>query len=107
MRRFTGSFVAALAALAMSHPARAQTPVVPFATVDELSIGGGTLTVRGILVGGADPVSRDVRPVYGDAAQKQRVLESCERFALVAMSKPGQYLLFVTTESCRLARASP
>jgi hypothetical protein len=92
-----------------------------FETVDSYDIYGDRREVKitGIISGEAAP--RTVTLTYNavgststptDEFATKRTFERCERFALMAMSKPGQYLLELRQESsvstlhvgCKLTR---
>jgi hypothetical protein len=82
-----------------------------FTTVDAVDLNSITLTVTGVLEGESAPSSHSVYFVssapLGDAQ-----LSGCERKALLAMSKPGQYTFSITQltqygVSCKLARVAP
>jgi hypothetical protein len=109
-------FLAAAALVAaLSGVARAQTAPMPaysgkvFATVDAVSIeSSNRVVVTGIVQGETAPttwyVSKD-SDTFGFA-------ENCQRVALLAMAKPGQYLLEIkqpsyNTPVCKLTRVVP
>lgn len=109
--------VAALCAtlLAPVRPARAQSSAIVyvFSTVDAVSANAyGGLDVTGILQGEATPGTRSFAP-YSIDAHWMWMVGDCERKALLAMAKPGQYLLRIEREdgwvsfTCTLARAAP
>jgi hypothetical protein len=97
-----------------------------FETVDSYDLQGapatemwasskGHVTVYGVLQGQHEPTAIRFRYVLAgsaDADSAGRSFERCDRFTLVAMSKPGQYLLEVRQEGdeysphvgCRLTR---
>lgn len=102
---------AGLVCLLFSHTAaRAQTTAtLTFATVDGVEwYGTAQLRITGILQGEA---AASTRIVYANSALESAA--ACERKALLAMSKPGQYVLTVTQPSatsafaCGLTRAAP
>jgi type V secretory pathway adhesin AidA len=105
------SLVAAAAALiaSVAAPARAQTTKQwTFTTVDAVQVNNNSsLTFRGVLSGDSGPTDHIVSFYSSTTPQ----FEMCQRFALLAMSKPGQYVLFVdatyTTPICKLSRAVP
>jgi hypothetical protein len=79
-----------------------------FETVDSYDIYGDRREVKvtGIISGQAEPstitltynaVASSSNP--SDELGAKRTFERCERFALMAMSKPGQYLLELRQES--------
>jgi hypothetical protein len=68
------------------------------------------------LKGDAAPSTRNVfyncASNYNDNSELMIRLQSCERLALLAMTKPGQYLLEVEASNyympgCKLTRVSP
>jgi hypothetical protein len=103
---------AALAAALLAVPASAGAQTIgtfTFATVDEVALQGSNLVLTGILQGESVPTTRN-----GYISTSPTVGETCQRFALLAQAKPGQYLLEITVASygatltgCRLRRAVP
>jgi hypothetical protein len=67
--------------------------VFVFETVDEFDRTSDRLSFRGILQGGAEPSDVEVW-VQG---YPESMTTSCERMALMAMARPGRYLLRITT----------
>jgi hypothetical protein len=112
MKRIVG-IVCGLCGLVAAGIGRAQTvtpPTYVLTTVDAVRrSGASTLFVTGVLDGASGPT--EVR-VYSDTANVPSV-EACERFALTAMAKPGQYRLEVWQTSyyangyCRLTKLNP
>jgi hypothetical protein len=98
-----------LLALASPVPADAAiTAIYVFETVDSYDIAGERREVKvtGIISGEAEPrtVTLTYAPIYSsssstDEVGSKRTFERCERFALMAMSKPGQYLLEMRQET--------
>jgi hypothetical protein len=79
-----------------------------FETVDSYDISGqqGEVKITGIISGEAAPrtvtLAYSAYAYYGSAQDElavQHTFERCERFALVAMSKPGQYYLEMRQET--------
>ncbi len=110
MKRFVIAAAAALIAT-VAAPARAQTTKQwTFTTVDAVQVNSTTyaqLTIRGVLLGDPGPTDHVVNFYSSTTAQ----FEVCQRLALLAMSKPGQYVLFVDTTInqyplCKLSRAA-
>jgi hypothetical protein len=106
------SLVAAAAALIVSiaAQARAQTTIVwAFTAVDAVQVNNNsTLTIRGVLSGELGPTDQIV--FFYSTTTPQ--FESCQRLALLAMGKPGQYVLAVDVTRtgypiCKLSRAVP
>jgi hypothetical protein len=107
---------AALAAAIVLVPAVAvpQVAFVPgthvFATVDAVGQDGTIFSVTGLLQGGATPSTRSAYSTSSDL-----VVQQCQRYALLAQAKPGQYLFEMTVvqsfapnlEACSLRRATP
>ena len=109
--------VVAVLSLALCFGARAQVAATPyvFVTVDAVeNENGQRLRIKGIQQGQstATEVYVDLY-VSGDAAASAARVQSCERLALLAMNKPGQYLYQVGATSsygyrgCRLTRLNP
>jgi len=113
------AFVAATAfvALAPLHAA-GQTPIPPtayptkvFTAVDAVSVMGPYVVVTGIVQGEQAPSSWKVN--YSGSAEANGWAAMCQRSALIAMSKPGQYLLEIGVPSslsapvCTLTRVNP
>lgn len=90
--------------------------VYVFETVDSYDVQGSYLrvTVQGVQQGQETPsaVTFSYYIYSGSTSDHHRSFERCERLALLAMSKPGQYLLEVRQEGggstphlgCRLTR---
>ncbi|HET9449705.1 MAG TPA: hypothetical protein VFO83_02430 [Aggregicoccus sp.] len=107
----TRSTLFACALLALLVPTAAQpqstTPVnnAPylFETVDSYDVRGGPsqVVVTGVLQGEAAPTTLVFRysAASGSSYESPRTFERCERMALLAMSKPGQYLLELRQDS--------
>jgi hypothetical protein len=103
-------------------PAQAANPQVTFETVDSYSLGYGLgpdqstygIELTGIVQGENTPrtIVTNMSPAYSDS---EFIGRSCERMALLAQSKPGQYLLQVRYEAtaphyllgCSLTRVTP
>jgi hypothetical protein len=99
--------VTLLFALASPLRANAATSYV-FETVDSYDISGqeAEVKVTGIISGEVAPrtvtLTYSAYAYYGSAQDElavKRTFERCERFALVAMSKPGQYYLEMRQET--------
>lgn len=102
-------------------PAAGQTTTVPyvFVTVDSVSVQGNEIAVTGMLEGESVPAERykSVNPGYGaDVAATVAAVQNCQRLALMAMAKPGQYrfeMVDVATylggleTRCKLSRVVP
>jgi hypothetical protein len=121
-RRFLTAAAVVLATFAISARAGDGSPRVSgttyvFVTVDAVTAQGNSIFVTGILKGDAAPSTHSASfyETSGDDAFAALMVSACERKALLAMSKPGQYLLalqdspgvFMFNSSCTLARVSP
>lgn len=117
MRRALAAAVAALVVLVVPiQPARAQSsptalsafPVKVFAAVDSVMVSGTRVTVRGVLVN-EEAVTEWYAQASGDNGQ---FAATCQRAALLAMERPGKYLLELyyyqmQTPTCRLTLVTP
>lgn len=110
-RRLMGALTAGVL-LCVAGLARAQSslpaPVV-FTAVDAVKLEYSKLSITGIVEGEAAP--RTVAFYFASTHFRQ---ESCERLVLLAMEKPGQYLLTMQNQTysssdanCSLSRANP
>ncbi len=102
----TRSTLVACALLALLVPTAARpqsttplnnTPYL-FETVDSFDVRGTgvpTVVVTGVLQGQQEPTTLAFRynVTVSSSSENMRTFERCERMALLAMSKPGQYLL--------------
>ncbi len=99
----------AAALVAACAAADAQTAnAVTFTAVDGVRVRYLTLYVTGVVQGEA--TAREVTFDYSTTTVVQ--LQSCERIALVAMSRPGQYLLTMRQwggayAECGVSRVAP
>ncbi len=106
---------AATLSLAIGIGARAQAapPSYVFATVDAVSSQGYQLKITGILQGQAVATEITVSFSEADYAAANVAAQTCERKALLAMAKPGQYVFEVYyaysgyTWACKLTRVNP
>ncbi len=114
MKRWLAVGAAALG-VSLAGVAAAQSSASPyvFVTVDSVKAEASRLWITGILQGEAAPVQKYVMfssASYGDAVAQ---VAACERKALMAMAKPGQYLLAVhdggsfRVTTCTLTRVNP
>lgn len=99
--------------LGLGIGARAQTTArYVFTTVDAVSSYVTTLSITGIQEGQAAATEVRVYFYAYDEAAKAMVIQSCERKALLAMNKPGQYTFEVSWSTygyptCKLTRVNP
>jgi hypothetical protein len=97
LHKTLASAFALLLSLAPLKDASASTPTYVFEAVDSYDIGGleNTVSITGIIQGEATPrtvtLTYEASPVEYSGAK--RTFERCERLILLAMAKPGQYLL--------------
>jgi hypothetical protein len=106
---------ALLVAAALQVSSRASAQIVPesvtFTAVDAVKTENTRVHVTGIVEGEVDP--RTVTVYFATSTSAYSSQESCERLALLAMAKPGQYRLTIKSSSswvsamCTLARAAP
>jgi len=84
-----------------------------FETVDsyELLSGASQLNITGILQGEAAPRTISIPPATNNTVSYEGRVRACERMALMAMSKPGQYFFelrrysnFQPVHGCKLTR---
>jgi hypothetical protein len=120
MRRFAAAMAALLL---LASAARAQVTAAPgtytFTAVDAVMREVGYLTITGLREGEAAPTTHRLplgpMPSSGGTTNPSDIGESCERKALLAMSKPGAYVLRLEVHTyytsyftkCTLARAVP
>ncbi len=102
----------ALAIFSLSPPpagAQSSGTTVPFMTVDAVNVGEqGSLRVTGIVQGDSTPSTRTISYTSGlTDAQKAAMLETCHRSLLLALSKPGQYVVQAGAGLCNVALVAP
>jgi hypothetical protein len=114
MRRLAIAAAAAALSLAVGIGARAQTayPSYVFTTIDAVSSYRSQLKITGILQGQAVATEITVSFSETDYAAANVAAQTCERKALLAMNKPGQYKFEVSLSSsgypaCKLTRVNP
>ena len=98
------------------HAAASIEPTVTFDTVDAVEIQNDNgaaavnLVVTGILAGGSTPTTRTFAFANSSALDAAPALR-CERFAVIAMSKPGKYQFAVgalgIAGACKLILRTP
>lgn len=96
----------ALAVLSLQPVASAQVSV-PFMTIDGVAVGTDSITVTGVVQGNATPEQRTVTFMYGTDGARSAALGACHRQLLLALSKPGQYLVQAGPNLCNVALAVP
>jgi hypothetical protein len=104
--------VAVVAVLALRAGAQTTPTSYTFVTVDEVRSEGTALYVTGILDGEATSTTARM-DTFASYTSGMDIMNACERKALMAMAKPGQYQLKLTTGSyysyprCTLTRVNP
>lgn len=114
-RRVLWVGVVGLAVLVAPAVAQAQTAPMSytFTTVDAVEMTGYFLVVTGVQSGDSAPTTVKVGFSYiSDLGANQGFAAACERKALLAMTKPGQYLFSLKAGSwswptCALSRVQP
>ncbi len=77
-------------------------------TVDAVTVSQGSISVRGVPVGGQAQVTVQVNfSLSTGEATKVAALEECHRMLLLALSKPGQYQFRGGTNACEVSLAAP
>lgn len=99
--RIAVSALAAALTLLPPPPALAQpAPVgVSYATIDAIETTSRTLWITGIVEGGTAPTRTGYFLLDAD-----KMMDRCERFALLVMSKPGKYQMTLINPSTTSAR---
>jgi hypothetical protein len=109
----SATLLLALAPLSLASAQSSPQKTYVFETVDSYDTGhGGSVSLTGIVLGESAPraIAFTSDTWYDPSIE---LLRSCERFSLMAMMKPGQYLLEVRAEpaapmdyllGCRLTR---
>jgi hypothetical protein len=101
-------FSFALAVFSLQPVASAQTAPTPFMTVDAVSVRVDAITVTGVVQGEAAPSTRVMElRTYGTDAQQAAARELCHRQLLLALSKPGQYVVQAGPNLCNVALVAP
>lgn len=107
MKRFVVAVTAVL--LLAGSVARAQTTWFAFTTVDAVNMETNRMSVTGVLEGAA---AASTATFYFTSGAPD-LLQNCQKLALLAMTKPGQYLLKINPgvsygyPQCTLARVAP
>lgn len=99
--------VVAVAWHAPSAGAQATTTITPM-TVDAVNVRYGAIDVTGVEQGSTTITRHTFSPTYVNTdAAKSAALDRCHRSLLLALSKPGQYVARIGTDSCSIALATP
>jgi uncharacterized protein YggE len=102
------SIAAIAAALLCFAPAARAQVVTQDMTVDAVAVQPGQIQVTGVPRGQATPTTVTIQFAIGSDAAKAAALEQCHRMLLLALSKPGQYLLRQGgLNLCNVALATP
>ncbi|HSD22506.1 MAG TPA: hypothetical protein VLC54_20820 [Anaeromyxobacter sp.] len=103
---------AAAAALVTAVPAPAQTAATRyvFVAVDAIEIQYTTVRVTGVVDG--ESAARTVTASFYSGTTSVDQVAACERLALLAMTRPGQFRFEIlqassSTVVCKLARVTP
>jgi hypothetical protein len=117
MRSTTAAALTAAAVLLAGGRASAQTvplayPAKIFVTVDAVQLLESKVVVTGIVQGDAAPSTYAVIGYSGASGNSYAFALTCQQQALLAMAKPGQYLLEIFfgngfASSCKLTRVNP
>jgi hypothetical protein len=116
MRHLAAALAIALAVVALPALGQTTPPANPskvFVTVDAVQVKYYQVIVTGIVQGEATPSTYYVQANASDAAANMGFMQACQQQALLAMSKPGQYLLEILqsgsmgASTCKLTRVSP
>ncbi len=79
-----------------------------FMTIDAVRVSAGNITVIGVAQGQSAQSQQSIQFVYGTETAKAAALEACHRQLLLALSRPGQYVLVLPTAGwCTVALATP
>ena len=116
------SILAVAVALAFFTPRLAAAENVPaaypakvFTAVDAVRVEDYKIIITGVVQGDAGSSTWAVSPsTSSDGARAGQFLSNCQAQALLAMAKPGQYLLEVSSNAgtsgsafCKLSRVNP
>jgi len=100
------TFSFALAVFSLQPVASAQSAGT-FMTVDAVGVSTYQITVTGVVQGAATPSTRGISFNTGTYAQQATALELCHRQLLLALSKPGQYVVQASVNLCNVALVAP
>ena len=97
---------AGVAAFSFAPEAGAQV-VTPYMTVDAIGITSGGFTVTGVVQGDLTPSTRTIS--FSSFLESWRIpaFEACHRSLLLALGKPGQYVVQANLGVCRVALVAP
>ncbi len=95
----------ALALFSLQPAATAQVPPA-YMTVDAVRFNGYELAVTGLVQGDSAPSTRTISYSFAEPA-RTAALEYCQKLLLLALAKPGQYLVQAGPNLCKLALATP
>jgi len=96
-----------VAALSFAPEAGAAT-TVPFMTVDAVNVTRVGIMVTGVVEGDAAPSTRTILfSVNPPDALALSVREACHKALLLALSRPGQYVVQAYMDTCNVALATP
>jgi hypothetical protein len=103
------SIAAFALALFSLHPVASAQVATPFMTVDAVNVNGNdwTLIVTGVVQGEAAPTTRIIKYMFGSEAEKIAAREFCHRQLLLALSKPGQYVVQAGYNLCNVSLVVP
>ncbi len=119
MARVVAAVALVLSLVAYAPPARAQSAdrVTVFAAVDSFAYDphSSLITMTGVVQGDASASEKlfYYRGLDQNDVEALLRLQSCERMALLAMAKPGQYQFQITVPvtyayvTCKLTRVNP
>ncbi|HEX9399838.1 MAG TPA: hypothetical protein VF912_06975 [Anaeromyxobacter sp.] len=100
--------------LAAAENVPAAYPAKVFTAVDAVRVEDYKIIITGVVQGDAGSSTWAVSPFSSDAARAAQFLSNCQAQALLAMAKPGQYLLEVSSNAgtsgsafCKLSRVNP
>jgi hypothetical protein len=102
-RLAVGLAIASMIFLAPRPAAAGTITTTVFDTVDSVEgyhagYAGYSLTVKGIPASGTTPTTSTFHFDMGLDSRDAALVERCERFAVLVMSKPGKYQLSITWE---------
>jgi len=102
------SWIVALALAVFSlQPVASAQSAGAFMTVDAVGVSSYQITVTGVVQGAATPSTRYIYFNMGTYAQQAAALELCHRQLLLALSKPGQYVVQASVNLCNVALVAP